>query len=144
MWLAFCQQRETFPSWDKFPRIKCYTAGKFFPAYLSVSKHIPTRTHFTVGKHLPIGKRFPYGKCFLSVKHFPVGQCFPGGKDSPVGMYSPNSQLRVHSTIWRNSSQMHQNQETFLEGNLLEFRETFTPDIKTQRKHYKNKEFSHC
>jgi hypothetical protein len=84
-------------------------------------KHFPFGKRFLAGKGLPVGKWFTVGRRFLLCMLFQVGKCFP------------------RTTMWRNSSQRHQNEETFPEGNLLEFSEIFTPafaKIKTMSKEW--------
>jgi hypothetical protein len=59
-----------------------------------------------------------------------------------LGSVSQLKSVSCGKKIWRNSSQRHQNKETFPEGYLLEFCEIFTPVV--FRKIWTNKTTEIC
>ena len=93
---------------------------KLFPKEARAIRHIS-------GKGFPSVKYFPFGKGFLAEKNFQVWKCLQVGNGFPLGMHFPTGKHFPRTTICRNSSQRHQNKETFPEGKLLEFCEIFTP-----------------
>ena len=74
-------------------------------------------------EEFPICEEYPFWEVFPSWDAFPSWEVFPVGK------------CASWTTIWRNSSQRHQNKESFPEGYLLKFCQIFTPGELCSRAH---------